>query len=58
MGPKYAADHQKNVQKWLHDGTFKSAESVTTGIDNAADGLIGMLNGKNFGKALLEISPL
>lgn len=56
MGPKYAEDHQKNVQKWIHDGTFKTAQSVTYGMDNAAEGLIGMLQGKNFGKALLEVS--
>jgi NADPH-dependent curcumin reductase CurA len=31
---------------------------VTKGIDNAAEGFIGMLAGKNFGKAILEIAPL
>ncbi|KAK0933013.1 hypothetical protein LTR29_015433 [Friedmanniomyces endolithicus] len=58
MGPVYAADHQKNVQKWIHDGTFKAQQSVTYGIDNAAEGLLGMFEGKNFGKAVLEISKL
>lgn len=45
MGPKYAAEHQKNVQKWIHEGTFKAQQSVTDGIDNAVDGLLGMLKG-------------
>lgn len=45
MGPKYAAEHQKDVQKWIHDGTFKARQSVTDGIDNAVDGLLGMLKG-------------
>ncbi|CAK3734654.1 zinc-binding dehydrogenase like [Lecanosticta acicola] len=58
MGPKYAEEHQKNVQKWIHEGKFKAEMHVTKGIDNAADGLIGMLAGKNFGKAVLEVSPL
>ena len=58
MGPKYAADHQKNVQKWLHDGSFKASIHVTEGIDNAAEGFIGMLKGENFGKAVLEISKI
>lgn len=58
MGPKYSEDHQKNVQKWINDGSFKAQQSVTKGIDNAAEGLIGMLQGKNFGKAVLEISGL
>ena len=34
MGPKYTDEHQKNVQKWIHDGTFKAQQSVTQGIDN------------------------
>jgi NADPH-dependent curcumin reductase CurA len=54
----YSAEHQKNVQKWISEGSFKTQMSVTKGIDNAASGLIGMLEGKNFGKAVLEISPL
>lgn len=46
MGPKYAAEHQKNVQKWIHEGKFKAQQSVTDGIDNAIDGLLGMLKGE------------
>ena len=46
MGPKYAAEHQKNVQKWIHEGTFKAQQSVTDGIDDAVDGLLGMLKGE------------
>lgn len=58
IGPKYHKEHQKNVQKWIHDGTFKAQQSVTHGIDNAGEGLIGMLAGRNFGKAVLEVSSL
>ena len=58
MGPKYAAEHQKNVQKWISKGTFKAQQSVTVGIDNAAKGLLGMLKGDNFGKAVLVIDEL
>ena len=58
MGPKYAAEHQKNVQKWIHEGTFKTLMSTTEGIDNAVDGLLGMFQGKNFGKAVLKIADL
>jgi len=58
MGPRYAADHQKNVQKWIHEGTYKPQMSVTKGIDNAAEGLLGLFKGENFGKAVLEIAPL
>lgn len=58
MGPKYAAEHQKNVSKWIHDGSFKAQQSITDGIDNAITGLLGMLKGHNFGKAVLKITDL
>lgn len=58
MGPKYFKEHQKNVQKWMAEGTFKASQSVTQGIDNAAEGLLGLFHGKNFGKAVLEVSKL
>lgn len=58
MGPKYAVEHQKNVAKWISDGTFKVQQSVTVGIDNAVKGFLGMLRGDNFGKAVLMIDEL
>lgn len=58
MGPLHAKDHQEKVSKWLADGSFKAQMSVTKGIDNAGEGLLGMFEGKNFGKAVLEIAEL
>ncbi len=58
MGPKYTVEHQKNLQKWIHEGTFKVQQSVTVGIDNAVEGFLGMLKGENFGKAVLQIDEL
>ncbi|KAL8879856.1 MAG: hypothetical protein Q9198_002613 [Flavoplaca austrocitrina] len=58
MGPKYAVDHKKNVSQWIHDGTFIAQQSITEGIDNAADGFVGMLKGENFGKAVLTICEM
>lgn len=58
MGPKYLAEHQEKVQKWIADGSFKVQMSVTHGIDDAIKGFIGMLKGDNFGKAVLEIADL
>ena len=54
----YSQEHQKNVQKWIADGSFKATTSLTKGIDDGPAGLLGMLEGKNFGKAILEIAPL
>lgn len=58
MGPKYIEEHQEKLQKWIADGSFKTKMSVTKGIDNSAQGFIGMLKGENFGKAVLEIADL
>jgi NADPH-dependent curcumin reductase CurA len=58
MGPKYTKAHQENLQKWIADGSFKIKMDVTEGLDNAAEGFIGMLSGKNFGKAVLQIADL
>jgi NADPH-dependent curcumin reductase CurA len=56
MGPRYRKERDENIAKWLHEGTFKAKTSVTDGIENAPEGFIGMLQGKNFGKAVLKIS--
>lgn len=58
MGPRHYQDHQEKLQKWLSEGSFKAKISVTDGIDQAADGFVGMLEGKNFGKAVLQIADL
>jgi NADPH-dependent curcumin reductase CurA len=58
MGPRHHKEHQEKLQKWLSEGSFKAKISVTEGIDNAIDGFIGMLEGKNFGKAVLKIADL
>ncbi|KAI0008769.1 NAD(P)-binding protein [Xylariaceae sp. FL0662B] len=54
-GLAYAKDHQEAVQKWIADGSFQAKLHVTKGIDNAAQGFVGMLRGENFGKAVLKI---
>ncbi|RDL32996.1 putative reductase RED1 [Venustampulla echinocandica] len=58
MGPVHFADRNRNVAKWLHDGTFKATISVTDGIDNGPEGFTGMLEGKNFGKSVLKIADI
>ncbi|KAH7013788.1 hypothetical protein EDB80DRAFT_381536 [Ilyonectria destructans] len=55
FGRAYAKEHQENMQKWLAEGSVKAKLHVTEGIDNAAQGLVDMLVGKNFGKAILKV---
>ncbi|KAH6976595.1 putative oxidoreductase [Ilyonectria destructans] len=51
---KYSKEHQTNLQKWIKDGSIKTLTHETIGIDQAADGLVGIFHGKNFGKAVLK----
>ncbi|KAG9243097.1 hypothetical protein BJ878DRAFT_463042 [Calycina marina] len=55
---KYWEEHQTNVQKWIKEGNLTVKSSVTEGIDNGAEGFLGMLKGENFGKAILTIAEL
>ncbi|KID73728.1 NADP-dependent oxidoreductase RED1 [Metarhizium brunneum] len=55
FGPAYYQEHQEKLQQWLADGSFKAKMSYTEGIDRAAEGLVGIFEGKNFGKAVLRI---
>ena len=56
FGPKYWEDCQRTVGKWIADGSFKPEMHVVEGIDNAAEGFLGMLKGENFGKAMLKVA--
>ena len=55
FGPKWLEEHQKNVSKWIAEGSFKATFSETEGIEHGPEGLVGMLKGENFGKAVLKI---
>jgi NADPH-dependent curcumin reductase CurA len=39
----------------LANGEIIIKESITEGVENAAEGFVGMLQGKNFGKAVLKL---
>ena len=58
MGPKYAKDHTEKLSAWIADGTFKVKYSITKGVENGPEGFIGMLEGKNFGKAVLQVAEV
>ncbi len=58
MGPKYGEEHQRNVQKWIKNKEIVVKVDVTEGMDNAAQGIVGLLQGKNFGKAVLKVADI
>lgn len=58
MGPAHAKEHKQNMEKWIHGGEAMTKMDITDGIDAAAVGLVGMLKGENFGKAVLKMGDL
>ena len=53
---EHYADFLKLVSAGLKDGRIRYREDITDGFDNAPAAFIGMLHGKNFGKALVRVS--
>ena len=53
---QHAKDRDENITKWIQEGSFKSFDHITEGMDNAVEGFLGMLKGENVGKAILKIS--
>jgi NADPH-dependent curcumin reductase CurA len=41
---------------WVLDGSLQYKEEIIDGLENAPEALIGMLDGKNFGKLLIRVS--
>jgi len=47
----------REVAPWVRSGELRYREDVVEGLDAAPQAFIGMLEGKNFGKLLVRISP-
>jgi hypothetical protein len=52
---KHSQARDENITKWIQDGSFRSIDHITEGMDNAAEGFLGMLKGENLGKSILKI---
>lgn len=55
FGDKWAKEHIERVSAWIKDGSLKVITSETVGIDDAAEGLVGIFRGANLGKAILKL---
>ncbi len=55
FGPAYTEEHQRNVQKWIADGSFPAKLHITRGIENTPESLLEIFQGNNFGKAVLKV---
>ena len=50
-------DFLRDCGGWLRAGKLKYREDVVRGLDAAPAAFIGLLQGKNFGKLLVEVAP-
>ena len=48
-------DFLRDVSGWIRDGRVKYREDFVDGLENAPAALIGMLDGKNFGKLIVRV---
>jgi NADPH-dependent curcumin reductase CurA len=53
---QHKKDRDEKVTKYILDGSLKSVDHVTEGMDNAIEGFLGMLKGHNLGKSILKIA--
>jgi NADPH-dependent curcumin reductase len=58
---EFAAEHYpgflRTVGAAVADGRIRYREDITDGLENAPAAFIGMLEGRNFGKALVRVAP-
>ena len=52
---KLYGEFQREVAQGITDGLIKYREDVVDGLENAPKALIGMLEGRNFGKLLIRV---
>ncbi|WP_310962493.1 NADP-dependent oxidoreductase [Nocardioides terrisoli] len=55
--PTHHARFVDEMSAWIRGGEIRYLEDVADGLDNAVDAFVGMLTGRNFGKALVRVSP-
>lgn len=51
--PDFLAD----CSRWIKAGSLRYREDVAEGLARAPEAFIGLLQGKNFGKQLVRVSP-
>ncbi|KAA1193862.1 NADP-dependent oxidoreductase [Photorhabdus heterorhabditis] len=47
----------RDMSTWLAEGQIKYREEIVTGLENAPEAFIGLLQGHNFGKLVVRVGP-
>ncbi len=51
------AEGRARIGAWIKEGRIKYREDIAEGLERAPEALIGVLEGRNFGKMLVRVSP-
>ncbi|WP_217512201.1 NADP-dependent oxidoreductase [Vibrio metschnikovii] len=54
-GDRYS-EFAREMSQWLKEGKIQYREQIIAGLDNAPQTFIGLLEGKNFGKVVIEVN--
>lgn len=54
-GDRYS-EFAREMSQWLSQGKIHYREQIISGLDNAPQTFIGLLEGKNFGKVVIEVN--
>jgi NADPH-dependent curcumin reductase len=46
----------RDMARWIAEGRVKYREDIVEGLENAPEALIGLLEGRNFGKLIVQVS--
>ncbi len=51
------AEFRKDMAQWMEQGKLKYREDIVQGLDNVVPAFQGLLEGKNFGKLVVQLHP-
>jgi NADPH-dependent curcumin reductase CurA len=54
-GPHFG-EFRKQMTEWFQAGKIKYREDIVSGLDTAPEAFIGLLQGKNFGKLVVQVA--
>ena len=44
------------MREWVREGSVKFREDIVFGLENAPDAFMGLLQGRNFGKLIVQLA--
>lgn len=48
-------EFRRDMMQWVREGRVKSREDIVSGLENAPEAFIGLLEGRNFGKLIVKL---